>query len=99
MYSALDTRVDYAVSVAGGVPTSRRLQYVVGNIGDYEQSTPELYSVAQHEELMLSAGTKSSLHIFNEYDGCCYQMAPNDPFVPFMQDAASKLHRDVKIWI
>jgi dienelactone hydrolase len=88
-YAAIDPRIDIAVSVAGGRPIQARLDAPWGaaELGDYEQSAPHLYSAVGHEYLMLAAGRLGSFYIFNEWDGCCYRVKPDDAFVRYLQSA------------
>lgn len=53
-------------------------------LGDYEQEAPELYSVVRHEDLMLAAGTKGFLAMYNQYDPCCFRMNPGSEFAAWL---------------
>lgn len=86
-YGALDPRIDAVVSIAGGTPLSQRLGATwigIGlealELGDYEQVFPDVYSVVRHEDLMLAAGTRGFLAIFNQYDRCCFRVNPGSEF-------------------
>jgi hypothetical protein len=104
VYGALDPRVDVVVSVAGGTPLSVRL---IGRfpftpaleLGDYEQSWPALYSIVRHEDLMIAAGARGSLHIYNEFDGCCYRVRPDDAFVPYLRGASQALGKKIDVFV
>jgi dienelactone hydrolase len=79
-YAALDPRITVAVSVAGGRPMSQRLDSRGGlDVGDYEQSAPEIYSAIRHEDVMIAAGARGSMHVFNVNDPCCFRVLPGDP--------------------
>ena len=43
------------------------------NFGDYEQTIPDLYRIANYEELYVLGSygdNRKSIHIFNKYDPC-----------------------------
>lgn len=72
---AIDPRVRWSFPVAGTIP--HPLWFVkpaLGIIGDYEQSDPELYNIANYLELYVLAGLgkgRKSIQILNQYDSCC----------------------------
>ena len=81
IYSALDPRITRSYPVAGSLPLHLREDRDRANSaqrgadwGDYEQSIPELYAVANYLDLYilssLGAGRKQ-LQILNKYDPCC----------------------------
>jgi hypothetical protein len=100
-YGAVDPRIDIAVSVAGGRPISERLDALWGaaELGDYEQTTPHLYTAVAHEHLMLAAGSKGSFHIFNRWDGCCFRVQRDSAFVRYLQGASAALGRSVGVFV
>lgn len=95
VYGALDPRIDAVVSVAGGTPLSQRLGATwIGDglealeLGDYEQVAPRLYSVVRHEDLMLAAGSRGFLAMFNQYDPCCFRLNPGSEFASWLVQGA-----------
>lgn len=101
-YSALDPRIDIAVSVAGGVPLSQRLQSEeeqILDVGDYEQSAPHLYNVVSHEDLMVGAGSTAALYIYNQWDGCCYRVLPDEPIVDYLRTAGTAAGKTIEVYV
>ena len=74
IYSALDPRIEKSYPIAGSSPFYLKFNNQK-NMGDYEQSLPELYRIANYLDLyiMASYGEKREhLQIFNKYDPCCF---------------------------
>ena len=72
--SALDHRISKNYSIAGSFPLNMKSD--PRNFGDYEQTIPELYNIANYEELytMASFGTdRYSVQVFIYNDPCCFQ--------------------------
>lgn len=99
LYGAIDPRIDVAVPVAGGTPISGRLAVSPAEVGDYEQSWPPLFSIIRHEDLMIAAGSRGSLHIYNQFDNCCYAVKPADPFVPFVRNAGPVFGKRIEVFV
>jgi len=73
VYSALDPRISQSYSVAGAFPMYMRDK---NNLGDYEQTISEFYSIVNYEELFVMSGFghgRKSTQIFNYNDPCCFQ--------------------------
>ena len=73
LYPAIDPRISHSYSVAGSIPIE--LKTHVRDTGDYEQTLPELYEIANYYDLyvLASLGEKRKLvQIFNEGDPCCF---------------------------
>lgn len=73
VYSALDPRISQSYSVAGAFPMYMRDK---SNLGDYEQTISEFYSIVNYEELFVMSGyghDRKSTQIFNYNDPCCFQ--------------------------
>lgn len=71
VYSALDPRITYSVSVSGSAP------YDLLNTGpgDEEQSHPPLHALADYRDLyVMAAGEpgRKHRHILNPLDSCCF---------------------------
>ena len=74
VYSALDPRIEKSFVIAGTAPMFLRFN-TPSNFGDYEQTIPEFYKIANYEELyiMSSYGDDRKLILFyNEFDPCCF---------------------------
>ena len=72
--AAIDTRIQHSYPVAGSLPIFLRSE-CSRDWGDYEQSLPELYRIANYPELYMmgsnGAGRKQ-FQILNQYDACCF---------------------------
>jgi hypothetical protein len=74
LYAAIDPRILRSYPVAGTLPIYLRPGYGL-DWGDYEQTIPEFYTIANYLELYIlgSYGEgRKQLQIFNKYDPCCY---------------------------
>ena len=72
--SALDHRISKNYSIAGSFPLYMKSDRL--NFGDYEQSKPELYSIATYEELYIMSSfytDQRSVQIYIYNDPCCFQ--------------------------
>jgi len=94
---ALDPRIDVAVSVAGGSPSSQRLLDVLEawELGDYEQFFPQLYDVVGHENLIAAAGTRALFVAYSPRDPCCYRLGPDDPFFAWLAAAGESTGKPI----
>ncbi|MDP9192870.1 MAG: hypothetical protein M3P06_14305 [Acidobacteriota bacterium] len=101
LYGATDPRVDVAVQAAGGRPNSQRLDgpWEASELGDYEQTSPFLFARVPHEDLMVAAGARGSLHLFNQWDTCCFRVQPGDPFVKYLEGSSAALHKKVRVFV
>jgi len=73
LFSAIDDRILQSYSVAGTFPMFMRSD--PENIGDYEQTLPELYRIANYLELYILSSFgdgRTHVQIFNKYDPCCF---------------------------
>ncbi|MHC4529488.1 MAG: hypothetical protein ACYS29_16560, partial [Planctomycetota bacterium] len=74
LYAAIDPRISHSYPVAGSYPIylrsdSRR------DWGDYEQTLPDLYSIANYLELYIMGShgkARKQIQILNKYDSCCF---------------------------
>jgi len=74
LISAIDTRIETSFPVAGTYPIYLRSD-CSRDWGDWEQSIPELYRVANYLELYILGAfgkSRSQLQILNRYDSCCF---------------------------
>ena len=72
LYAAIDPRISKSYPVAGTYPIYLRL---TRDWGDYEQTLPELYQIANYLELYIlgSYGDgRKQLQVINQYDPCCF---------------------------
>jgi hypothetical protein len=72
LYSALDERIAASFPVAGSLPLHLK-SLVQKSLGDWEQTTPRLYGIANYLDLYLLATYKGRLQkqLLNEHDPCC----------------------------
>jgi hypothetical protein len=94
--SALDDRIQKSYSVAGSFPIWMRSD--PSNFGDYEQTVPEFYKIANYEELyiMSSYGQDRELILFyNEFDPCCFsgELYKKFPFKNIIQEKLQSLEK------
>ncbi len=89
LYSAIDDRVTDTFSVAGSLPFYLRSE---SDIGDYEQTVPDLYKIANYLELyVLDSGQNRELvQIFNKYDPCCFTNPKFETYENEVKSALSK---------
>ena len=100
LYSSIDTRIEYAVVIAGLIPASMRLEKTsLSDVGDYEQMEPGLFSYVPYERLMISTGSKGAFYIYNENDPCCFQVNANNPLLTFLQNSARTFNREIGFYI
>ena len=91
--SAVDDRISESYSIAGSFPIWLRSDS--RDYGDYEQTIPEFYQIANYEELyFLSAyGDNRRLVLFyNEFDPCCFSGELYNKF-PFGDMVKTKLSK------
>ncbi len=72
MLSALDERVTVSIPVAGHNPVWQRI-HCKADIGDLEQLTPDLCTVADYDTLTALIAPRPLLLIYNRYDDCCFR--------------------------
>ena len=94
--SAVDDRISESYSIAGSFPIWLRSDS--RDYGDYEQTIPEFYQIANYEELyFLSAyGDNRRLVLFyNEFDPCCFpgELYNKFPFGDMVKTKISKFNK------
>ena len=94
--SAVDDRISESYSIAGSFPIWLRSDS--RDYGDYEQTIPEFYQIANYEELyFLSAyGDNRRLVLFyNEFDPCCFsgELYNKFPFGDMVKTKLSKFNK------
>ena len=73
LYAAIDDRISKSFSIAGSLPISLRMESK--DIGDYEQTHSEFYTIANYLELYVMGSygeNRKQMHIFNKFDPCCF---------------------------
>lgn len=101
IYSALDPRITRSYPVAGTLPlhlredrTRLNSAHGAADWGDYEQSIPELYAIANYLDLYIlsSVGNgRKQLQILNKYDPCCLGGESFKSYESVINDRASAL--------
>lgn len=81
IYAAVDPRITRSYPVAGSLPLHLRednkrtnTAHTGADWGDYEQTIPELYGVANYLDIYILSslgGHRKQLQILNKYDPCC----------------------------
>ncbi len=74
LYAALDPRVRLSFPVAGTLPDYLRVGRP-GDTGDWEQSYPDLYKIANYLDLYVMGATgrgRQQRQVLNKYDSCCF---------------------------
>lgn len=93
LYAALDPRVENSYPVAGTYPLFLRDR----DLGDYEQTLPDLYRIANYLELYVlgSYGEgRRQLHLFNQYDPCCFEGLRYQVYHDVVKAKLHALHQD-----
>jgi hypothetical protein len=73
IYSAIDERISKSFSIAGSIPLSLRIN--TNDLGDYEQTLPDFYKIANYLDLYILASfgdDRKHIQIFNKNDPCCF---------------------------
>ena len=83
VYAAIDPRITRSYPVAGSLPTHLRSGLQIRNTaqrpadwGDYEQTIPELYNIANYLDLYILGSHghhRKQLQVLNKYDPCCFR--------------------------
>ena len=99
---ALDDRIQTSYSIAGSFPIWMRSS--PSDFGDYEQTIPEFYKIANYEELyiMNSYGEGRKLILFyNEFDPCCFSgsLYKQFPFESAIQERLKTLDGEFEVII
>ena len=72
--AAIDTRIQHSYPVAGSLPLFLRSE-CSRDWGDYEQSLPGFYRIANYPELYMMGSNgigRKQFQILNQYDACCF---------------------------
>tara|TARA_B100000029_G_scaffold387718_1_gene383767 strand:+ start:1012 stop:2088 length:1077 start_codon:yes stop_codon:yes gene_type:complete len=93
VYPAIDTRIIKSFAVSGSLPLPLRI--VPEDIGDYEQSHPKIYGIANYLELyvMSSYGhNREFVQVFNKFDPCCFSGTLFENYQDEIKNKLSKLN-------
>lgn len=88
--AALDTRIDISYPIAGTLPLSI---FFATNVllGDYEQSEPTLYAIAEYADLyVMGAAGRRQVQLLNYHDPCCFRGDFRSLYEPQVAAAAAK---------
>jgi len=72
VYSALDERIRFSVSIAGSIPLYLRIG---AEIGDAEQTVPDFYLIAGYPDLYVMGSNgpgRKQVQVLNRDDWCCF---------------------------
>ena len=92
LYSAIDQRITQSYSVAGSLP--QYLRNTQADMGDYEQTLPNLYRIANYLDLYtLDAygNNRKHIQIFNKYDPCCFADPAFETYSGIIKSAINNL--------
>ena len=74
IYAAIDTRIMQSFPVAGSYPIYLRSESR-RDWGDFEQTLPDLYRIANYPELYVMGSygdRRKQIQMLNQYDSCCF---------------------------
>ena len=92
IYSAIDERISNSFSVAGSVPFYLRVND--RDMGDYEQTNPDLYQNVNYLEFYILSGYgdgRKHIQIFNKNDPCCFSGNGYETYEFIVRDKISQL--------
>ena len=88
--AAIDPRIRLSIPVAGTFPDYLRIH--PRDKGDWEQSYPELYKVANYLDLYILGSTgegREQRQVLNKYDECCFAGVLYQTYLNHVQEAVS----------
>lgn len=97
VYPAIDPRVTFSAAVAGSFPMYLRMlptENVFRDIGDWEQTYPPFYNIANYFELYLMSALGTGRHhklVYNAADPCCFSGVRAQLFLPHVEAKAETL--------
>jgi dienelactone hydrolase len=93
IYAAIDTRIKRSYPVAGSLPIYLRSDSQ-RDWGDFEQTLPDLYNIANYLELYMmgsyGAGRRQ-VQILNKYDSCCFAGIKYRTYERVVKDTVARL--------
>jgi hypothetical protein len=85
--AAIDPRIDRSYPAAGTLPLAVRFTRE-DSWGDYEQTDPGLYSIADYPDLyVLGSSHRRQIQVLNEHDPCCFGGDHREVYEPQVQAA------------
>ena len=93
LYAAIDPRISHSYPVAGTLPIYLRSD-CDRDWGDYEQTEPQLYRIANYPELYVMGAHgqgRKQIQILNKYDSCCFAGIRYHTYEQTVQEAVKKL--------
>ncbi|MEO7362159.1 MAG: hypothetical protein ABI120_17650 [Gemmatimonadaceae bacterium] len=101
MYGALDPRVTAVIAASGGRPMSQRLLAPWGplELGDPEQSAPEVFSGIRYEDIMVAAGARGAQYLYTTNDPCCFRMPVGDPLIDYVERGGARSSRTIRLFV
>lgn len=101
VYPAIDERISQSFSIAGSIPIFLRTN--INDLGDYEQTVPNFYKIANYLDLYLLASVgenRKHVQIFNKNDPCCFSGDPRGIFDHEIKLILKKLgHGNYEIYV
>jgi hypothetical protein len=95
LYAAIDPRILHSYPVAGSYPIYLRSDSG-RDWGDYEQTLPDIYKIANYPELYIMGSFgegRRQLQILNKYDSCCFAGIKNRTYETAVMQAVKRLGR------
>ena len=92
VYSSIDDRISNSFSISDSFPIYLRSD--AKNLGDYEQTRPDFYSISNYLEIyILSSYDENRIHIqfLNKYDPCCFSGESNILYKDIVEEFVAKL--------
>lgn len=93
LFAAIDPRIEKSFPVAGTYPIFLRSEEN-RDWGDYEQTDPDLYRIANYPELyIMGASGKGRLQfqLLNKYDSCCFAGTKFEVYEKIITDRVNRL--------
>ena len=93
LYAAIDTRILHSYPVAGSLPIYLRSDSG-RDWGDFEQTFPDLYRIANYPELYVMGSygkDRKQIQILNQYDSCCFAGIKSRTYEKAVKDAVAEL--------
>ena len=95
LYAAIDPRIQHSYPVAGSLPIYLRSDSG-RDWGDYEQTLPDIYKIANYPELYIMGSFgegRGQLQILNKYDSCCFAGIKYRTYENAVRQAVKRLGR------
>jgi len=89
--SALDPRIEVSYHIAGSLPFPMRAR---GELADYENHLPGLYSIANYPELYVMGAdqpTRKQVQVFNQFDPVAWSGTRGKAYEARVQDVLERI--------